>query len=115
MAASPHPATVAKWRDRLRRFSRSKLSVARFCVGEHVSPAAFYAWRKRLAAPQQNDAESTPAFQTVIVTSSATPRSLSIELASGARIEVPADNLELVRLVVAELAQVDSKQGVAAC
>ena len=36
------------WRERLRRFPRSGLTVARFCDEEGVSVASYYAWRRRL-------------------------------------------------------------------
>jgi hypothetical protein len=38
----------AEWRKRLERFTRSGLTVARFCDGERASVASFYYWRKKL-------------------------------------------------------------------
>jgi len=38
------------WRQRHQRQKSSGLSVAAFCSREGISPAAFYAWKHRLAA-----------------------------------------------------------------
>jgi transposase-like protein len=38
-----------EWRRRMRRFLRSRQSVAEFCRQEGVSSPSFYLWRKRLA------------------------------------------------------------------
>ncbi len=40
------------WRLRLRRQATSGLSIPEFCSREAVSTASFYAWRRRLAAPE---------------------------------------------------------------
>jgi hypothetical protein len=44
----PDPATRQRWQHRLDRFRRSGLTVADFCERERISPASFYAWRRRL-------------------------------------------------------------------
>ena len=44
------------WMRRLQRFSRSRLTVAEFCEREQVSVAAFYQWRRKLAALGQQSA-----------------------------------------------------------
>jgi len=47
------------WVERLARFSASGLRPAEFCAREGVSPASFYAWKRRLhdgAAPAHPDA-----------------------------------------------------------
>ena len=38
-----------QWRERLRRFERSGLSVAEFCQAESVSAWSLYNWRRRLS------------------------------------------------------------------
>lgn len=48
MSRSSDSGKLAVWRERLERFSRSGLTVGRFCAGEGVSSASFYNWRKRL-------------------------------------------------------------------
>lgn len=36
------------WRQRLRRFASSSMTVAQFCQSEGVSQPSFYKWRKKL-------------------------------------------------------------------
>ncbi len=48
MARSSCPLKVQQWRDRIRRFSVSGQTVARFCAAERVSVPSFYSWRKKL-------------------------------------------------------------------
>lgn len=99
----------AVWADRLRRYQRSGLSVARFCDKEGVSAPSFYQWKKRLAqalAPRSllraNGArQAEAAFQQVTLVPSAAV--VAIEWANGVRMELPAENVALVRAVVAEL------------
>ena len=49
MARTKSAEVWALWRDRLRRFQSSDLTVAAFCDWEGVSQAAFYVWRKKLS------------------------------------------------------------------
>ena len=80
-----------------------RVSVRDFCAREEVSEASFYQWRKRLAGERSNRRRvAKPAFQEVRVTPVAGV--LSIEFPGGARLEAPADHLELARAVVRELA-----------
>jgi transposase len=44
----PDPATRQRWQHRLDRFRRRGLTVPAFCDREGISPASFYAWRRRL-------------------------------------------------------------------
>ena len=48
MSRSSDPAKAAEWRQRLRRFSSSGLSVTDFCAKERVSTPSFYVLRKRV-------------------------------------------------------------------
>src|SRR5262245_41188765 len=55
----PDPATRHAWQERLQRFRTSGLTVPDFCDREGISPASFYAWKRRLqdgAAPAHPDA-----------------------------------------------------------
>jgi hypothetical protein len=103
---------AAVWRERLRRFSRSGLTVAQFCEEEGVSEPSFYQWRKRLAEPSAEvlHRQARPAFQPLAVTPTPPP-GVSIELRCGARIELPSDNVELVQAVVRELTRTESEPG----
>jgi transposase-like protein len=103
---------AAVWRERLRRFSRSGLTVAQFCEDEGVSEPSFYQWRKRLqSSADEPHAEAQPAFQQVAVTPTrpTPPPSVSIQLRCGARIELPSDDVELVQAVVRELTRAESE------
>jgi transposase-like protein len=105
------------WRERLRRYDRSELTVAEFCQREGVSVPSFYQWRRRLAeisaglrpprAAPKRTAEP-PAFQQVILSGSGV---VAIEFPSGVRVELPAQQLPLVRAVVADLLHSESARG----
>ena len=107
MSRSSNPAKVAEWRQRLRRFSTSGLTVARFCAKERVSTPTFYQWRKRLAKspPRKPKPPKAPAFRPVTVV--AGDHVVSIQLGSGTRIQVPPENMDALRTVVAELLRAD--------
>ena len=100
----------AVWRERLRRYARSGLTVAEFCRREGVSVPSFYQWRRRLAdaspvagstrSPRGPGSDATAAFQQVLLGGAGV---VAIELPSGIRVELPADRLPLVRAVVADL------------
>lgn len=98
------------WRERLRRFSKSGLSVARFCEREKVSPASFYQWRRKLA--------ERGAFQQVVLAESEAKRDGDAEVGfvaidfAGVRVKVPADRVELVRAVVRELVRATGSDGI---
>ena len=118
MARSSDSPKVVAWRQRVRRFGRSGLTVARFCEEEGVSTASFYRWRNRLAGqglPARNaDArrsattgvEQRPVFQPVRLTRAETP--ISIQLPGGVRVEMPTENLDAVRVVLGELLRHDA-------
>lgn len=105
MAGWSDPQEPAAWRARFERHSRSGLSVARFCAQERVSVPAFYYWRKKLKAnaPRHRRPGPPASFQPVTVFPSAP--GVSIHLPGGARIEVRAEDLDVVRAVVAEVAR----------
>lgn len=100
MARLGFTEVAAVWRQRLDRFERSGLTVASFCAREGVSTASFYRWRRQAAA--KGEASEPPAFRAVQVRPAALP--LVVELPSGARLEVPSQDLDLVRAVVGQLA-----------
>lgn len=91
----------AEWRKRLGRYRRSGLTVAGFCEREGVSTAAFYAWRKRLGHRKTAGKDGRPAFEPVRLTLAGKP--MAIHLPGGVRVEVPMENLEVVRAVVGEV------------
>lgn len=105
---------VKLWRERFRRYAKSALSVEEFCQGEEVSAATFYHWRKKLApAPGRRPSGKRRAFRAVMLTPSTA--ALSVRLPGGATLEVPRENLDTVRAVVAELVRYDLTAGDGLC
>ena len=93
---------VKLWRDRFRRCAKSELTVEEFCAQEGVATPTYYYWRKKLAgSPGQRKSAPRPVFRPVLVRPSLS--ALSVRLPGGAELEVPRENLEAVRVVVAEL------------
>ncbi len=114
MARCSDSGKAATWRRRVGRFECSGLTVVRFCEQEGVSTASFYRWRNRLADQQptagSSDARRTgrlgcvgdsPAFRPVRV--APIHAVMSVQLPGGVRVEVPAENLDAVRVVLGEL------------
>jgi hypothetical protein len=107
MARGSNAAKRLAWQERLRRFvSGGQVSVAQFCQQEQVSVPAFYAWRKKLAQPNETrqQADASPgvassiarparaqAFVPVRVTGSSTAtEALEIRLPNGAELRLPS-------------------------
>ena len=67
MARMKSAEVWALWRDRLRRFQSSGLTVTAFCDWEGVSQAAFYVWRKKLQADSGLPSRKTVARVSVSV------------------------------------------------
>jgi len=120
MSRGPNPIKVQGWTERLARFRKSDLSVARFCDAEGVSTASFYHWQRKLptlvATSGQADSKTKPrknhaAFHALQVTSSAPsatsvvsmpPTALTIFLADEMVVQV-ADNPAAIAAVMREL------------
>jgi hypothetical protein len=103
------------WGERLRRFEQAGLTVAEFCRQEGVSAPSFYQWRKRLANPSkgqrfkaaaQRSSHSSSAFQQVMLSAGAV---VTVELPSGVRIDLPAQQEALVRTVLADLLEAEAR------
>ena len=102
MTRQTKSARAEVWRERLVRFESSGLSVKEFCSQEAVSEPSFYQWRKKLAGRRRKRRPTAKSvFQPVRVAPAAGV--LSIVFPGGARLEAPADNLDLARLVVREV------------
>ena len=97
------PAKEAFWRDVLRRFAASGLSVRAFCKRERLTESAFYAWRRTIG--ERNDAaNSGPAFVPAVMTTQlCSESSIAIELAGGCvlRLAGPSSTEQLADLVIA--------------
>jgi hypothetical protein len=91
------------WRDLIARWRASGQTVAAFCAAHRVSPATFYAWRKRLTARSAGPtrpAPPTPTFAPVRVVPDPTAE---VILPTGLVVRVPvgADPAAIARLVAA--------------
>jgi transposase len=88
------------WRQRLRRFSSSHLTVAAFCQAEGVSVPSFYQWRRILgqaAAEKSRHPPTTHDFrpstvggQSFVPVEVVRSTSIEIYLPNGARLTIPA-------------------------
>lgn len=87
MPRSSDPSRRLLWQVRLKRFSKSQLTIAQFCRQEGVSVSSFYLWRNRLAEPPQGS-DSAPRFLPVRL-SAPPPAGPAIKLPGGAVIELP--------------------------
>lgn len=122
MAGMKSAEVWKSWRDRLRRYHDTDLTVAAFCEWEGVSQAAFYVWRKKLQVdsnvqPQEpvagalaNDSP-VPGFVQLLPHVGATQNATAkvvMTLADGTRVEFPASDPELITHVVLSVAAAHS-------
>lgn len=117
MPRSTDSGKLALWRERFERFSRGELAVGPFCARERISVSSFYYWREKVgkvgcasddggkkigeAGRVRQDRSQTDrrnVFQPVTVVPAAP--AVRIELPGGVRIEVGAEDVEVVRAVV---------------
>lgn len=124
MPRSTNSGKLALWRKRFERFSRGRMAVGPFCARERVSVASFYYWREKVGkvgcARDDGDRkigdsdhvrqdrprpDRRSVFQPVTVVPAAPV--VRIELPGGVRIEVGAEDLEVVRTVVHAVARSD--------
>jgi hypothetical protein len=110
------------WRDRLRRYQETDLTVAAFCDWEGVSPAAFYVWRKKLlagselhphktVAPLQTKPAPVSGFVQIlpgVSPAQGATAKVVMTLVDGTRVEFPATDHELIAHVVLSVATVHS-------
>ena len=93
MPRTSRPEIARQWRDRIRRFEHSELTVAEFCQLEGYSVASLYQWRRRIA--DEPDRNQKNAF--VPVELSANASTLPGQNGSGEaidlRIELPGGGL----------------------
>jgi hypothetical protein len=130
MPLSNSPQHRAVWQERLKRFSRSGLSIAEFCRREHLSQPSFFLWRKRLhsstlpqpvltdtgsrpgsaastAESRKNSRSSSPpsSFVELLPPCSAGQAIVEIELPNGARVRLPEPRPELLVAAIQAAAQ----------
>lgn len=89
------------WRGRLRQQRRSGLAVAEFCRREKISPASFYAWRKRLSGGRSRPPGQPQFVPIEVATVEGPPRGVQIELPGGAVVALPVEaSAELVATAI---------------
>lgn len=122
MARTKSAEVWKSWRDRMRRYQDTDLTVAAFCEWEGVSQAAFYVWRKKLQAdcsvrPQEPVAEAlakrtpVPGFVQILPGLSSVQDAVAkvvMILVGGTRVEFPASDPELIAHVVLSVATAHS-------
>ena len=115
MPKAPDPQLAQQWRDRLRRFDHSELTVTEFCRLEEYSVASFYHWRRRLHPGQPGGHSAAFVPVELPPTMPQTPRraDLQIELPGGAVIRLDHEATDeqqrrLIKNVVETLSEVAS-------
>lgn len=100
MSRGSNPEKIKEWTGRLKRFEKSKQTVAAFCRGEGVSVPSLYHWKKRV-----RDVAAPSPFQQVHVSSPlikpAQERTV-IQLGNGIHIKLGSD-LPVAELVVKQV------------
>jgi hypothetical protein len=101
-----------EWERRLRRFRKSRQSVAAFCREEGVSPPSFYLWKRRLsqASKTVSSAVEPPAgFRPVrLVSAVVSAAGIDVQLPGGTQLVVPLSDAQSLQLVIETLARVDA-------
>jgi transposase-like protein len=115
MSKVPDLQLAQQWRDRLRRFDHSQLTVAEFCRLEEYSVASFYYWRRRFQSGQRGERSGTFVPVDLPATTPRTTRDggLQIELPGGAVIRLDHEATDeqqrrLIKNVVETLSEVAS-------
>ncbi len=106
------PTGAAKrqeWSERLRRFSKSGLTVAAFCDQERISAPSFYQWRRKLDAPvrtgtpaHRRESASPPrshAFVPLQITQAAAV--VRVRLPNGVEVWLPAGDPAMLAAAIA--------------
>jgi hypothetical protein len=98
MARQRSVLTERMWRERVRRFRQSGVTVAEFCDFEGVSTASFYVWQRRLrhagaVACEAGLAGQSDPGQALFVPVSVRPvaAEVRIDVADGVVIRLPLD------------------------
>jgi len=109
-SSQEHSEKRAQWRERLRRFERSKLSVVEFCRREQVSAPSFYQWRRKLSVAAA-DAPSRPSGANFVPVQLTSAIGLEVRFPNGAQLKLPASDHELIRISIQAVAQARTGQG----
>lgn len=63
MARQQDQRKLAEWLQRLQRFEKSGLTIARFCARERVSVPTFWYWRRKCAGGDASPRAAPAAFK----------------------------------------------------
>ena len=107
MSRIPDQSKRSLWSQRLARFRKSGLSVARFCVQQNIPTHSFHYWAKQLAQHSQQaqslevelSAEQLPTPMTEGLRSA----SVSIHCQQYLTLTVPAHCVDTIRAILHEL------------
>jgi hypothetical protein len=97
------PKLERYWRDLITRWERSDLTVRDFCSDHRISEPSFYAWRRELAARDEQPRPATPPVPTFVPVRVAPPAVVEVVVPTGVVVRVPvgADPAAVARLVAA--------------
>ena len=87
----PDPSARRLWQERLERFRQSGLTTSAFCDREGISPASFYAWRRRLQHDPTPPDAGTPRLVPVRVVIPPASAPVELVLPTGLVLRLPAD------------------------
>jgi ATP-dependent helicase YprA (DUF1998 family) len=109
----------ALWRECIRRQLDSGLTIAQFCVREHLSVATFQSWKHRLRlidlAERHSAVAAPPAFLPVTVHVPEyvlnEPLTIEADLPNGIRLRIPTANVQLACRLVRAVARTKTDSG----
>jgi hypothetical protein len=109
----------ALWRECIRRQLDSGLTIAQFCVREHLSVATFQSWKHRLRlidlAERHPAVAAPPAFLPVTVHVPEyvlnEPLTIGADLPNGIRLRIPTANVQLACRLVRAVARTKTESG----
>ena len=87
----PDPSTRQLWQQRLERFRDGGLTTSAFCDREGISPASFYAWRRRLRADTVPNTADEPRLVPVRLVTPPPSAPVELLLPSGVVVRLSPD------------------------
>lgn len=103
MARQGDRRRLVEWRQRLRRFVKSGMTVAQFCARERVSVPTFWYWRRKCAGGEASPNVAPATFKSVEVFDG---RAVTLRFPIGAMLEIPEDRPDLMRVAIEAVAAV---------
>ncbi len=119
MSRTPDLELHALWRERIHRQVHSGLTIAQFCAREHLSPASFHAWKRRLRLIDL--ADHRPALRTPSAFLPVTvhvvehvpdgPLPIEADLPNGICLRIPTSNARLACRLIRAVAGARTDSG----